>query len=347
MTSEEPLLRVRDLHKHFPIYGGILGRQVATLKAANGVSFDLRAGETLGLVGETGCGKSTTGRTILQLYPPDSGEVIYRGTDLAKLSPARMREHRREIQMIFQDPYASLNPRMTVQRIIEEPMIIHGIGDAVERRNRVTTLLDEVGLDPTAARRFPHEFSGGQRQRIGIARCLATNAKLIIADEPVSALDVSIQAQVVNLLMALKRSRGLTIIFIAHDLAVVKHISDRVAVMYLGKIVEIASSTDLYANPLHPYTKALLSAVPIPEPGLKRSRILLEGDVTSPLEAPPGCPFAKRCPVGEDDCMTTAQTLQEIGSDHHVACRYVDKAKEKMPWMRSEGADRSPKENWS
>ena len=332
----EPLLKVENLTKHFPIYGGLLSRQVNAVRAVNDISFQIAEGETLGLVGESGCGKSTAGRTILRLYEPTGGRAFYRGQNLFELSTSEMRTRRRELQMIFQDPYASLNPRMTVGEIIGEPLVIHSLaGDATQRRERVMQLIREVGLREDAAHRYPHEFSGGQRQRIGIARALAVEPRLIVCDEPVSALDVSIQAQVINLLQDLKRTRNLTYIFIAHDLAVVEHISDRIAVMYLGKIVEIAPAHELYSNPQHPYTKALLSAVPIPDPNRTRKRILLKGDVPSPLDAPPGCPFAKRCPIARPDCETSPQELKEVGPLHRVACKYSEEGKVELPWSRS------------
>jgi len=319
----EALLSVNNLVMHFPLTRGIIfQRKVGAVQAVDGVSFQVKRGETLGLVGESGCGKSTTGRAILQLYKPTSGEVVFQGKDLTKLDGGSMRRMRRHLQMIFQDPYASLNPRMTVGSIISEPMQIHKLVPKGERTRRVQELLETVGLNPYFANRYPHEFSGGQRQRIGIARALAANPDFIVADEPVSALDVSIQAQIVNLLEDLQERFGLTYLFIAHDLSVVKHISDRVAVMYLGKIVEMADRNDLYADPLHPYTKALLSAVPIPDPIIekRRERIILSGDVPSPINPPSGCHFHTRCPYAMEICRQLDPVFADQGRGHSVAC---------------------------
>jgi oligopeptide transport system ATP-binding protein len=317
------ILDVKTLVMHFPLTQGIIiQRKVGAVQAVDGVSFAVRRGETLGLVGESGCGKSTTGRAILQLYKPTSGEVVFQGKDLTKLDGGEMRKMRRHLQMIFQDPYASLNPRMTVGSIISEPMQIHNLVPRDQRNRRVQELLETVGLNPYFANRYPHEFSGGQRQRIGVARALAASPDFIVADEPVSALDVSIQAQIVNLLEDLQEQFDLTYLFIAHDLSVVKHISDRIAVMYLGKIVELAERDALYEDPLHPYTKALLSAVPIPDPTVerRRERIILTGDVPSPINPPSGCHFHTRCPYAMPVCSQIDPIFSDQGNGHYVAC---------------------------
>ena len=322
------LLEVNNLKMYFPVTSGILlQRKVADVKAVDDVSFFIRKGETLGLVGESGCGKTTTGRAILQLYKPTAGDVVFEGQILNNLSSGDMRAMRRKMQIIFQDPYGSLNPRMTCGDIVGEPLKVHKMTSSRgEYRDRVSELLTVVGLSPYMGDRYPHEFSGGQRQRIGIARALAVNPSFIVCDEPVSALDVSIQAQVINLLEELQDQFGLTYLFIAHDLSVVRHISDRVAVMYLGHIVEIADRIELYENPLHPYTKALMSAVPIPDPVVeaKRERIILTGDVPSPMNPPEGCVFHTRCPVMIDDCRLGVPELREVTKDHWVACIRVD-----------------------
>ena len=317
-----PLLQVKNLVKHFPVKAGLLGRSVDKVHAVDGVSFDLAAGETLGVVGESGCGKSTTGRCILRLIEPTSGEVWFEGRNVTAMGRDDLRAMARDMQIIFQDPYASLNPRMTVGAIVGEALTIHRLAkDRAEYDARIVELLETVGLNGDHMKRYPHEFSGGQRQRIGIARALAVSPKLIVCDEAVSALDVSIQAQVINLLEDLQGQFNLTYIFIAHDLSVVEHISDRVAVMYLGRIVEIARAQDLYINPLHPYTEALLSAVPIPDPQVKRRRIMLQGDVPSPIRPPPGCHFHTRCPIAQTPrCNTEAPELKQTGEGHWVAC---------------------------
>jgi oligopeptide/dipeptide ABC transporter ATP-binding protein len=318
-TEKSELLSVRHLVKHFPIESSD-----DVVKAVDGVSFDIKSGETLGLVGESGCGKSTVGRCLLRLHEPTSGEVFFEGKNIVGLPNREMQLLRREMQIIFQDPYASLNPRLSILSIVSEPLKIHGIGSKSEQQERTADLLKKVGLDPNYMRRYPHEFSGGQRQRIGIARALALNPKLIICDEPVSALDVSVQAQVVNLLQDLQAEFGLTYLFISHGLAVVEHISNRVAVMYLGKIVEVAEGRELYDNPLHPYTKALLSAIPVPDPKKKRERIVLKGDVPTPINPPSGCRFRTRCPFAIEDCAKIVPELREISPDHFAACIRVE-----------------------
>ncbi|HKJ39675.1 MAG TPA: dipeptide ABC transporter ATP-binding protein [Anaerolineales bacterium] len=325
-ANNDVLLRVEDLQMHFPIYRGVFQRKVGAVRAVDGVTFDVMRGETLGLVGESGCGKSTTGRTILQLYKPTGGNVHFEGSNLQKLKHEEMRQMRRKMQMIFQDPYASLNPRMTVGQLVGEPLMVHNVATGTEISERVAHLLEIVGLNPAFYTRYPHEFSGGQRQRIGVARALALQPSFIICDEPISALDVSIQAQVVNLLEELQEQFNLTYLFIAHDLSMVKHISDRVAVMYLGVFMELADRDDLYANPLHPYTQALLSAVPIPDPiaDSKRHRTILEGDVPSPANPPSGCRFRTRCPIAEAQCAESRPEFREVKPGHFVACHLVN-----------------------
>jgi len=326
MEDNNVLLQVDNLVKYFPIKKGIIfQKEVAAVHAVDGISFNVHKGETLGLVGESGCGKSTTGRSILQLYRPTSGSVVFDGVNLVELKGEDLRKMRRKMQMIFQDPYASLNPRMTVGEIIGEPLVVHNLASTKEVQERVANLLELVGLNPAFANRYPHEFSGGQRQRIGVARALSLQPSFIVCDEPISALDVSIQAQVVNLLEDLQSQFNLTYLFVAHDLSMVRHISDRVAVMYLGVIVEIASRNELYSNPLHPYTQALLSAVPIPDPitDAKRKRTILEGDVPSPVNPPSGCRFRTRCPIADSICSETRPEFREASPGHFVACHMV------------------------
>jgi oligopeptide transport system ATP-binding protein len=328
MADNNVLLRVRNLVKYFPITQGIIfQKQVGAVHAVDDVSFDVIKGETLGLVGESGCGKSTTGRTVLQLYRPTSGSVIFDGVDLVDTKGEELRRMRRKMQMIFQDPYASLNPRMTIGEIVGEPLVVHKVATTKEIEERVGSLLELVGLNPAFATRYPHEFSGGQRQRIGVARALSLQPSFIVCDEPISALDVSIQAQVVNLLEDLQKQFNLTYLFIAHDLSMVRHISNRVAVMYLGAIVELASRDELYLKPLHPYTQALLSAVPIPDPiaDSKRRRVILEGDVPSPVNPPSGCRFRTRCPIAESICAEEKPAFRELLPGHFVACHFGER----------------------
>ena len=321
-ADDGPLLRVRGLTKHFPVRGGIFMRTMGQVHAVDDVSFELDVGETVGLVGESGCGKSTVGKTLLRLHEPTAGEVLFEGRDITTMGRAELRQLRRDIQIILQDPFESLNARHTVGKILEEPFVIHRMGTPQERRRWAAELLERVGLSPAAASRFPHEFSGGQRQRIGIARAIALRPKLIVCDEAVSALDVSIQSQIVNLLLDLQREMHLALIFIAHDLAVVKHVSDRIAVMYLGEVVETATATDIYASPRHPYTQALISAIPMPDPTADRDRIVLVGDVPSPIDPPSGCRFHTRCRHAREDCGQRKPTLDASRDGASVACHY-------------------------
>lgn len=324
---KKPLLEVDNIKKYFPFNKGVIKRTKGNVKAVDGLSFKIYEGETLSLVGESGCGKSTTGRVIMKLLEATEGRVIFEGEDITNYSPEKIRPYRKEFQMIFQDPYASLNPRMTIKEIIEEPLFVHNLEEN-RRVERVVELLEEVGLSKHHLNRYPHEFSGGQRQRIGIARALAVNPKLIVADEPVSALDVSIQSQILNLLKDLQEQHNLTYLFIAHDLSVVEHISDRVAVMYLGRIVEMTSRDNLFQTPLHPYTKALISAVPVPDPTLKRDRIVLTGDIPSPANPPSGCTFHTRCPFAQDICKKENPEFKDYGDEHFVACHFVNELRD-------------------
>jgi oligopeptide/dipeptide ABC transporter ATP-binding protein len=320
--NRAPALEVRDLKKHFPVKKGLLQTTVGHVYAVDGVSFTIREGETLGLVGESGCGKSTVGRAILRLVEPTSGSIKIEGDEITGLSKQELRPYRREMQIIFQDPFSSLDPRMSAGDIVGEPLKVHGIGNAAERRERVAELFARVGLRQAQMDAFPHQFSGGQRQRIGIARALALNPKLIIGDEPVSALDVSIQAQVINLLMDLQQERGLGYLFISHNLAVVEHISHHIAVMYLGRIVEYADKRTLFTAPRHPYTEALLSAVPVPDPSIKRKKVVLEGDVPSPMKPPSGCHFHTRCPIAQERCKVESPVLRDVGGGQKVSCHF-------------------------
>jgi oligopeptide transport system ATP-binding protein len=323
MQAEKALIRIVDLVKHYPIKGGVMLKEIASVKAVDGVSLSINSGETLGLVGESGCGKTTLGKNLLLLEKPTSGKIYFEGDNILDHSLEKMRALRKKMQIIFQDPFSSLNPRKNIAHIVGEPLIVHGMRKAKERRKRVLELLQVVGLREEHMRRYPHQFSGGQRQRIGVARALALNPKLIVCDEAVSALDVSIQAQVINLLKDLQEQYGLTYLFISHDLSVVEHVSDRVAVMYLGKIVELARSKALYAEPLHPYTQALLSASPIPDPTLERKRTILKGDVPSPIDPPAGCRFHPRCPMAKEICSRSEPLLKTYGDGHEAACHFV------------------------
>lgn len=318
--TAEKLVEVKGLRKYFPITGGILKRKIGQVKAVDDLSFDIYKGETLGIVGESGSGKSTMGRALLRLLEPTEGQILFQGDDITHISNSKMRKYRRDMQMVFQDPYASLNQRMSVGELIIEPMYVHGIHTNRERKLKAIKLLETVGLPAEAMTKYPHEFSGGQRQRIGIARALAINPQLIIADEPVSALDVSVQSQVLNLMSDLQDEFNLTYLFIAHDLSVVKHISDRVGVMYLGRLMELSAKKDLYANPMHPYTQALLSAVPVPDPKAKRERIILQGDLPSPSNPPSGCVFRTRCPEAHERCKVDIPAMTHMGNGHYVAC---------------------------
>ncbi|MEH7381705.1 dipeptide ABC transporter ATP-binding protein [Bacillus sp. JJ1533] len=325
--NSDIILELQDVKKYFPIKAGLLQRKVGNVKAVDGISLQIKKGETIGLVGESGCGKSTTGRTIIRLYEPTDGKIIFKGKDISHMSESELRKHvRRDIQMVFQDPFATLNPRKTLRSIIKEPLITHNLYNAKEREEKVKELMETVGLNSSFINRYPHEFSGGQRQRIGIARALALNPELIIADEPVSALDVSIQAQVINLMEDLQEEFGLTYIFISHDLSVVRHISDRVGVMYLGRMMELAEKEDLYAEPLHPYTQALLSAVPVPKKAgaIKRERIVLKGELPSPSNPPSGCVFHTRCPAATDICRQLVPEFKEVKQGHFVACHLYE-----------------------
>ncbi len=324
LKADNVLLKADNIVKHFPIYGGLLSKQIAAVKAVQNISFELKKGETLGLVGESGCGKSTLGRCLIKLIEPTSGQLYFNGQNITDFKGDELKALRRKMQIIFQDPYSSLNPRMTVGSILDEPLVIHNLFETEkDRKDRVLELINLVGLRPEHLTRYPHEFSGGQRQRIGIARALAVNPELIICDEPVSALDVSIQAQVINLLMDLQQKLGLTYVFIAHDLKVVEHVSTNVAVMYLGQIVEYASADELYRNPKHPYTKALLSAIPVPDPKPREQRIILTGDVPSPINPPSGCYFNPRCPIATEECRTNSPQLKEVSGLHYASCLKV------------------------
>lgn len=321
------ILEVQGLTKFFPVIGGIFSRPVGWVKAVDNVSFHIYEGETFALVGESGSGKTTAGKTIIRLYEPTKGKIFFEEKEITKLSTSQMRPLRKDMQIIFQDPYGSLNPRMPIGEMIREPLMVHGIGTKKEQEERVVEIMKLVGLRPEYVRRYPHEFSGGQRQRIGIARAIVLNPKLVVADEPVSALDASIQAQVLNLLLELQQKLALTYLFIAHNLAVVRHVSDRIGVMYLGKVVEVAETKELFSTPLHPYTQALLSAIPIPDPEIKKERILLQGDIPSPINPPSGCRFRTRCRFAKDICKEQEPPLIDVGGEHYVACHFVKEGK--------------------
>ena len=321
------LIEVENLTKHFPVLGGVFSRPVGWVKAVDGISFHIFEGETFGLVGESGSGKTTAGKTILRLFDPTKGKIVFDGKDITKLPENQLRPIRREMQIIFQDPYGSLNPRMPIGEIIKEPLLVHNIGSPKEQEERVVEIMKLVGLRPEYLRRYPHEFSGGQRQRIGIARAIVLNPKFIVADEPVSALDASIQAQVLNLLLELQQKLALTYLLVAHNLAVVRHVSDRIGVMYLGKLLEVAETKELFSTPLHPYTQALLSAIPVPDPEIKKERILLQGDIPSPINPPSGCRFRTRCRYAKDICAEKEPPLVDVGSAHYVACHFVKEGK--------------------
>jgi oligopeptide/dipeptide ABC transporter ATP-binding protein len=325
MSDKKIILEVKNLKKYFPVLGGVFSRPVAWVKAVDDVSFHIYEGETFSLVGESGSGKTTTGKTILKLHEPTAGHIIFEGKDISDYSPSQMRPLRRDMQIIFQDPYGSLNPRLPVGEIIREPLVVHKIGSKKEQEERVIEIMKLVGLRPEYLHRYPHEFSGGQRQRIGIARAVVLNPKFIVADEPVSALDASIQAQVLNLLLELQQKLALTYLFITHKLAVVRHVSDRVGVMYLGHLMEVADTKELFDRPLHPYTQALLSAIPIPDPDVKKERIILQGDIPSPINPPSGCPFRTRCMYAKPICAEKTPPLVDIGDGHYVACHFVEK----------------------
>lgn len=321
------ILEVQELTKFFPVLGGVFSRPVGWVKAVDNVSFHIYEGETFALVGESGSGKTTAGKTIIRLYEPTKGKIFFEEKEITKLSTSQMRPLRKDMQIIFQDPYGSLNPRMPIGEMIREPLMVHGIGTKKEQEERVVEIMKLVGLRPEYVRRYPHEFSGGQRQRIGIARAIVLNPKLVVADEPVSALDASIQAQVLNLLLELQQKLALTFLFIAHNLAVVRHVSDRIGVMYLGKVVEVAETKELFSTPLHPYTQALLSAIPIPDPEIKKERILLQGDIPSPINPPSGCRFRTRCRFAKDICKEQEPPLIDVGGEHYVACHFVKEGK--------------------